>query len=91
MKTIQDFKDFVGDSGLIFSVTFIKKTTGEERKMTARLNVKKDVKGVGMRFNPTDLNHIVAYSMRDRGWRQFSIDNLIQVKANKQVYTNQLT
>ena len=34
--------------GTIFTVTFVKRTTGETRTMNARLGVKRGVTGVGM-------------------------------------------
>ena len=38
----------------IFSVTFIKRTTGEVRRMNAMRGVRKGVKGVGLAFEPSE-------------------------------------
>ena len=41
-----------GSNGKIFNVTFIKRTTGEVRKMNARLGVSKYVTGEGLKLFP---------------------------------------
>lgn len=44
--TVDEFVDAVRSSDTIFGVSFIKKTDGSVRNMTARMSVKKGVKGV---------------------------------------------
>lgn len=80
IKTVQDFRDFVGDSGKLFSVTFIK-DNGAERKMVARLGVRKHTKGKGMLYNAEACNNIVVFSMADFGYRTIKIERLLKVKA----------
>jgi uncharacterized membrane protein (UPF0127 family) len=80
IKTVQDFRKFVGDNGMLFSVTF-KKENGAERKMVARLGVHKYAKGKGMLYNAEERNNIVVFSMRDNGYRTIKIDRLLKVKA----------
>lgn len=43
-----------GSNGKLFGVTFIKRSTGTARRMTARTGVTKGVTGEGKRFNPKD-------------------------------------
>ena len=50
--------------GTIFNVTVIKRTTGEERTMRARLGVKRGVTGVGMAYNPKSKNLIACYDVQ---------------------------
>jgi len=69
----------------IFNVEFIKKD-GTHRLMTARLQVKKGVKGVGLNFNPSQHNLITAYDMRKKAHRMINCNNLVSLSANKQKY-----
>lgn len=80
IKTVEDFKQFVGDNGKLFSVTFTK-LDGSERKMVARLDVKKYLKGGSTRYNPASRNNIIVFSMKDDAYRTISIDRLLRVKA----------
>ena len=49
--------------GTIFTVTFQKRTTGDVRKMNARLGVKRGVTGVGMAYKPSEKNLIACYDV----------------------------
>lgn len=69
----------------IFSVEFIKKD-GTHRLMVARLEVRKGVKGVGLKFDPYKHNLITAYDMQKGGFRMINCNNLISLSANKQKY-----
>jgi len=80
IKTVQQFKEFVGDNGKLFSVKFIKKN-GTVRNMVARLGVKSQLKGKSMLYNPETLNNVIVFSMQDRAYRTINIDRLIKVKA----------
>ena len=80
IKTVEDFKKFVGNNGKLFSVTF-KKLDGSERKMVARLDVKKHLKGGTLLYTPASRNNIVVFSMKDNGYRTINIDRLLRVKA----------
>ena len=59
-------------NGRFFSVSFIKKD-GTERRMTARLGVKKGIKGVGLKFNPSDHNLMVVYDIHKRAYRMINL------------------
>lgn len=80
IKTVEDFKQFVGNNGRLFSVTF-KKLDGSERNMVARLDVKKYLKGGSTLYNPASRNNIIVFSMRDGAYRTINIDRLLRVKA----------
>lgn len=72
--------------GKIFSVTFIKRTTGQKRKMVARLGVRKYVSGAGRKFNPTMKNLVSVFDMQKGAYRFVACENLLEVKANGQTY-----
>lgn len=80
IKTVEDFKKFVGNDGKLFSVTF-RKLDGSERKMVANLNVRKYLKGGKLLYNPASRNNIIVFSMKDRAYRTINIDRLLRVKA----------
>ena len=67
-------------NGKIFSVTFVKKD-GTLRKMTARLGVKKDLKGVGLKFNPAEKNLLVVFDMHKRAYRMINLQTIISFKG----------
>lgn len=66
-------------NGKFFSVSFIKKD-GTERKMTARLGVKKDIKGVGLKFNPTERNLIVVFDIHKKAYRMINLSTILTFK-----------
>jgi hypothetical protein len=63
-------------SGRIFTVEFIKRTTGEVRTMTCRRGVSKGVKGVGMSFDPLSRGLTVVYDVQAKGHRMINLRNL---------------
>ena len=66
-------------NGRIFSVTFVKKD-GSVRKMTARLGVKKDLKGVGLKFNPSERSLVVVFDMHKRAYRMINLQTITTFK-----------
>lgn len=64
------------EGGRIFSVDFIKRTTGEERKMNCRRGVSKGVKGVGLAFDPGPKALLPVYDLQAEGHRFVSLDSL---------------
>ena len=66
-------------NGKFFSVSFIKKD-GSERKMTARLGVKKDIKGVGLKFNPSERNLIVVFDIHKKAYRMINLSTIFKFK-----------
>lgn len=81
--------------GKLFSVTFEKRNKpGVIRRLTGRVGVRKDVKGVGQKFNPADHNLLTVYEFvtdpeRDeRGrvrcmatqWRSVGIERIRSLK-----------
>jgi hypothetical protein len=66
-------------NGKFFSVSFIKKD-GTERRMTARLGVKKDIKGVGLKFNPSERNLIVVFDIHKKAYRMINLSTILTFK-----------
>ena len=66
-------------NGRFFSVSFIKKD-GSERKMTARLGVKKNIKGVGMKYDPLERNLIVVFDIHKKAYRMINLLTIFKFK-----------
>lgn len=72
-------EQILATNGKFFSVSFIKKD-GSERKMTARLGVKKDIKGVGLKFNPSERNLIVVFDIHKKAYRMINLSTILTFK-----------
>ena len=68
----------------IFSVEFIKKD-GSVRTMTARLHVKKGVKGTGMAYNPIEKGLLPVWDMQKNGFRMINLKTVtkLQIKGEE--------
>jgi hypothetical protein len=65
----------------IFSVRFIKRTTGEDRHMVCRLNVSKGVTGEGLKFDPLEKGLLPVYDLQKDGFRMINLDTIISITA----------
>ena len=74
------------DSGKFFTVTFVKRTTGEMRKMNCRTGVRKNLLNDELRFNPAERGLKNVYDMRKRNYRFISLENIKKIKMNKREY-----
>ena len=75
-----------GSKGKVFGVTFTKRTNGEERKMNARLGVKKGVTGEGLKFNPKAYALIPVYEMPKQQFRMINLEGLTQLNLEGKKY-----
>ena len=68
----------------IFSVEFIKKD-GSVRTMTARLHVKKGVKGTGMAYDPIEKGLLPVWDMQKKGFRMINLKTVtkLQIKGEE--------
>jgi len=72
--------------GQIFSCEFIKRTTGELRKMVCRTGVTIGVKGVGHRFDPIQKGLIQVWDVQVEQFRFISIEGLKSAKVGGKEY-----
>jgi hypothetical protein len=72
-------EQILATNGRFFSVSFIKKD-GTERRMTARLGVKKNIKGVGLKFNPSERNLIVVFDIHKKAYRMINLSTILTFK-----------
>jgi hypothetical protein len=80
MTREQAKKAIFDTKGKIFNVKFIKKD-GTLRSMTCRRGVSKDVKGVGMSYDPQKFNLIGVYDMQ-KGFRMINASTIQEVTIN---------
>jgi hypothetical protein len=88
MKTLtrNQAKDFIRSLGnKIFGARFFKKN-GDERVMSARLNVTKHLKGGEKPYDPDDYNLITVFDCNKEGYRMIPVDRLEEINANGQAY-----
>lgn len=75
--------------GTIFSVVFIKRTTGERREMVCRLGTSKGVKmseGAGPAYNALEKGLLTVYDMQKDAWRSIPLDAIESIKIRGKVY-----
>ena len=70
----------------IFSVTFIKRTTGELRKMVCRRGVKRHLAGGELKYKPKNLGLLSVYDMEKQAYRSTSCEAIQEVHLKGQHY-----
>lgn len=76
--------------GQMFTVTFTKRTTGEERTLQGRFGVKKDLKGGTMKYNPRDKGLFIMWITeesrrndgKDQGYRAIPAQDISYLAAH---------
>ena len=76
--------DIVSD-GKVFSAKFTKRD-GTIRVMNCRRGVRKNVKGVGLAFNPQDKGLLGVWDMHQSGHRFINLQTLQSIQAGGLVY-----
>jgi hypothetical protein len=65
--------------GKIFSVRFIKRTTGEERKMRCRLGVTSHLKGGEKAFDDADYQLVTVFDLAKESYRSIPLDAVLSI------------
>lgn len=76
----------VTTEGEIFSCVFVKRTTGEIRKIVARLGVKSHLKGGTQTYDPKKYNLLTVFDMDKRSYRMIDLDGVIEVTVGGEVH-----
>ena len=91
MITKEELKNKVG--GTIFTVKFIKKTTGELRTMKCRFGVSKGVVGTGLTRAQIESdianNHVRVYDVEKQGWRTIPLNNIEYIAAKGEQFSKE--
>jgi WYL_2, Sm-like SH3 beta-barrel fold len=72
-------------NGNFFTVTFQKKD-GTMRTLTGRLGVTKDLKGVGMAYDPKEYDMLPVYEMNNKGYRMINLNTIAALKTDGTEY-----
>ena len=67
-----------------FAITFIKRTTGEIRRMVGRRGVHKGVKGVGLKFDPLQKGLLSIWDAQKRDFRFVNLETVLSLRINGQ-------
>lgn len=67
--------------GKFFGVKFVKRTTGEVRRMNARVRPPAEG-GPGMPYDPSQHNLLVVWDVHKKAWRQIPADNVLELRAH---------
>ena len=70
----------------MFSVVFIKRTTGEVRRMLCRTGVRKYLSGGELKFIPIRRGLLSVYDMQSKGYRFINLETLISFKLGGKTY-----
>jgi len=73
--------------GKIFSVKFIKRTTGEIRQMVARTGVKAHLKGGDAAYKFGDKALLSVYDVQAKGYRSVPLDGIVSLKSGGEEFT----
>lgn len=73
--------------GRIFTVTFIKRTTGEMRVMNARTGVKKHLRGGEAAYSFSEKMLLSVYDMQAAGYRCIPLEAIISVVIDGTTFT----
>lgn len=80
---LSEIKRLVEDNR-IFSVEFIKRTTGEVRLMVARLGVDRRT-GAGRAWTDEEKNVLTVWDMQKQAYRCIPIENILRIKHHGKV------
>lgn len=80
------YRRLMATNGRIFTVIFIKRSTGKEKKLFARVGVKTRQKGKGLRYNSSEKKLIVVYDMKERTYKSIPIDGIEAVTIRGKRY-----
>jgi len=83
--TVSQLTELV-NNGQIFGVSFIKRTTGELRTMSARLGVKKFLRGGQLSYSPAEKQLLTVFSMKDQGYRCIPLDAIQRVSVGGETF-----
>ncbi len=70
--------------GRFFTATFIKRTDGRPRVLNGRTGVRKDVKGVGLSFNPAERGLMTVWDTQKKDWRMINLDKILTASVGGQ-------
>jgi hypothetical protein len=86
MKTKDLAKIIYNTDGEPFTCTFVKRSNGETRILHGQLGVQKDLKGVGLSYDPKENDLIGVFDLDKDGYRMIPVEGLISVEFQGKTY-----
>ncbi len=80
--TYANIKKLCSD-GKVFSVTFIKRTTGKPRTMNCRLGVTKHLKGGVKSFTDAQKQLLTVFDMNAKGYRSIPLEAITRLSVGQ--------
>ena len=80
------YRWLMSTNGRVFSVTFIKRSTGKDKTIRARLGVKTKINGKGMRYNTHNKRLIVVFDINLRTYKCIPIEAIEAVSCRGRRY-----
>lgn len=81
---IRAFLKGAAANGKIFSVTFVKRTTGEIRQMVCRLGVTSHLAGGEKSFSDEEKGILTVFDTQKQGYRSISCEAVTRIKVDGQ-------
>ena len=72
--------------GQVFTVTFVKRSTGETRVMNCRKGVVKHSKGGELKYDPAKKGLVSVFDMQKGGYRCISLEDIRKISMSGEVY-----
>ena len=73
-------------TGRIFTVEFIKRTTGELRTMVCRRGVRKGLTGKGQPYDPLSRSLLTVWDVQKGAYRMINLASLVRLRMGKRTY-----
>jgi hypothetical protein len=73
-------------NGRIFKVVFVKRSNSQIREMLCRTGVSRNIKGAGLKFEPSERNLLNVYDVQEKEYRFINLDSVIAIKTGGQKY-----
>jgi hypothetical protein len=74
------------DASQVFTVTFVKRTTGETRVINCRKGVKKHLKGGRLGYNPAEKSLVGVFDMQNGGYRMIALESIKKIVMQGEEY-----
>lgn len=74
------------ETGKVFGVSFIKRSTGELRTMSARLGPKKFLRGGKFSYSPAEQQLLTIFDMAKQSYRSVPLDAIQRISVGGQSY-----
>lgn len=91
--TSLSFADFVHEiwGGKFFTITFLKRKTGELRTINCRINADNKLKGGELPYVPMNKDLMVVWDIPNKGFRQIPIEGIqtLSMDGKKYKYNNE--